>query len=381
MLQFVACTGYSARHRIVKKFFTIPTNDNNIETLPIKHAENSQISESTLAHFYTKLREYHDINDADIDDSIPHDFYSEKLRPTLRNYQNRAVRWMIHRERKLKYFPTECRSLPLKYEHFNQCSRFFYNPRTMEIVPDTISGSVKIPSGGILADEMGLGKTVEMLALILHNPRMMKRKRTESILNEDNLGPPVAFQKKLHRIKCICQRRSMKHVIQCVECHLFQHIKCVLTKSHADNNEPYWCPECWKSKPMVLSSSTFIVSPPSIKLQWEDEVATHIVGGTSFKVLIYNGIKHSENWISPADLAKYDIVITDYNTLKQELHFANVKNENRCSRYERRSIIPMCPLKHVHWWRVCLDEAQMVEATVANASQMVKQLSGILMFK
>lgn len=92
------------------------------------------------------------------------------------------------------------------------------------------------------------------------------------------------------------------------------------------------------------------------------------------QVLVYNGFKNS-GWISPADLATYDVVLTDYNVMGAEIHFVGNKR-NSISRKKPQYIRPVSPLPLVRWWRVCLDEAQMVEMAVNLSSRMVKLLPG-----
>lgn len=96
--------------------------------------------------------------------------------------------------------------------------------------------------------------------------------------------------------------------------------------------------------------------------------------------MVYDGIKHS-GWINPADLANYDIVLTDYNVLKSELYYSTDTRRHFNFRHSPKCIHPMTPLTMVNWWRVCLDEAQMIEAPINRSSQMVKLLPGILLLK
>lgn len=93
------------------------------------------------------------------------------------------------------------------------------------------------------------------------------------------------------------------------------------------------------------------------------------------QVLIYNGIKQS-GWISPTDLSTYDVVLTDYNIMKTEIYYSESNKRETVMRSERRYIIPTSPLTMINWWRVVLDEAQMVETPKNSCSKMVKSLPG-----
>lgn len=75
-------------------------------------------------------------------------------------------------------------------------------------------------------------------------------------------------------------------------------------------------------------------------------------------------------------MAKYDIVLTNYNVLKAEIHFTETNTKETSLRYKRSYMSVVSPLKFIKWWRVCLDEAQMVESTVGSASRMTKKLPG-----
>lgn len=68
-------------------------------------------------------------------------------------------------------------------------------------------------------------------------------------------------------------------------------------------------------------------------------------------------------------LAQFDIIFTTYSTLQKEIHAASSgrAGDRRGNRkVQRRN----SPLMELFWYRVVLDEAQMVENTVSNASTM-----------
>lgn len=94
----------------------------------------------------------------------------------------------------------------------------------------------------------------------------------------------------------------------------------------------------------------------------------------SLQVLVYDGIKGA-NWISPIDLAAYDVILADYETMISEMKFVNASQVHRVQRAPPRYIKPTSPLLKVDWWRVCLDEAQMVQSGVTIAARLVGQLT------
>uniref|UniRef100_A0A1B0GI16 Putative dna repair protein rad16 n=1 Tax=Lutzomyia longipalpis TaxID=7200 RepID=A0A1B0GI16_LUTLO len=345
----------ASKIRLFNQFFR--TKDQQMqEDLLVKSSDS--VSFSTL---YEKLREAHSgeiIHTGGLED-VQH----EGLRPQLRPYQKDAVRWLLHRELYTEYLPTDF--IEITANNLRD-ERFFYNPRTMEIVAN-VPEDIAIPSGGILADEMGLGKTVEMLALILNNPRGDVEKA--EVVDDDDL--PLASVALHRHVQCLCGGRYGKKkqkLIKCLRCTKSQHRGCVIRREE-DTPGRYICPECWKNEPPVESKATFIVSPASIKKQWESEIVRH-VRSPNFRVLVYDGVCNS-GWIDPTAMAEYDVVITDYNVMRSEIYFTS-ENSRSGKAHESHFTPSLHPMV-----RVCLDEAQLVETTTAQCAKMVKTLPTI----
>ncbi|XP_053674270.1 E3 ubiquitin-protein ligase SHPRH [Anopheles nili] len=345
-------------------------------------SSNEDGSSLSMPQFFDQLRRHHQAKLADDQakpdtDAITHQF----LRPKLRPYQQQAIRWMMNRE-------TIPVSLPAQYVRLqNAClpEMSFFMEFNNEVC-DKEPPPIRLPTGGILADEMGMGKTVEMLGLLLLNrraPKGIKRDVSQTNFTPKNTKNTIKRRKASEsndsedyaELRCLCLSTGRKNTVECHKCGLLQHRKCVL-KHHTPgqgNKLKYMCPECWRTKPLVESGATIIVSPASIKYQWESEIRKHITD-PNFRMFVYNGIT-SGGWISPADLASYDVVLTDYSVLRPEIYF--VAENARFSRHEKRFLSPATPLTMVRWWRVCLDEAQMVEGVNTNATKMVKELPAV----
>ena len=82
--------------------------------------------------------------------------------------------------------------------------------------------------------------------------------------------------------------------------------------------------------------------------------------------------------MSAADLAAADVVLTTYDVLRGDLHHDPLGDAgSRASRHVKRySVIPT-PLTRLTWWRVVLDEAQMVESSTAAAAAMARMVPAV----
>uniref|UniRef100_A0A1A9Z7K6 RING-type domain-containing protein n=1 Tax=Glossina pallidipes TaxID=7398 RepID=A0A1A9Z7K6_GLOPL len=296
-----------------------------------------------------------------------------KFLPTLCKYQERTIHWLLQREQHAHSFPAYFIKLQAKdaqstvYKYF--CGQFFQRERPTDIV---------LPPGGILAEEMGLGKTVEILALILLHPRLNVQVPSfiESLLR--NL--PAKRKRMVKEVFCICNSDSKRNLISCGKCCLWQHKNCV-NKYEKDNNDVervYFCPACWQEiiqdNGKIPSKATFIVSPNMINFQWMEEIKCHVQ--PSLKVFIYEGVSAGK-WICPLQLANYDIVLTHYNALRSDIYFTQDNVSGRVMRNKPRSMRMHTPLLMLEWWRVCLDEAQMVESNISKAATLAKMLPAI----
>ncbi|KAI7495867.1 hypothetical protein KC367_g7098 [Hortaea werneckii] len=241
-------------------------------------------------------------------------------------FQRRAVAWMLRREGM-----EQCDQglIRLSKSQMLKERTSFYEPVQdlsgrvcfVNYLQGTLSrqlpGHGRVLSGGLLAEEMGLGKTVELMALIALHRR------------------PEGLSEKVRD----------------------------------DYSETLVTP----------SKATLIITPNSILEQWRSELRRH---ASALKVHLYTGIPKGQNAEESQDdvikeLAEdYDVVLATYNTLAQELHFAEDPPE-RSRRHERKYARKRSPLVQIQWWRVCLDEAQMVESGVTAAARVACRLPRI----
>uniref|UniRef100_A0A0G2K1Q2 SNF2 histone linker PHD RING helicase n=1 Tax=Rattus norvegicus TaxID=10116 RepID=A0A0G2K1Q2_RAT len=185
-----------------------------------------------------------------------------------------------------------------------------------------------------------------------------------------------------YRFECICgefDQIGRKPRVQCLKCHLWQHAKCVNYEEKNLKVKPFYCPHCLVAMEPVSTRATLIISPSSICHQWVDEINRH-VRSSSLRVLVYQGVK-KDGFLQPHFLAEQDIVIITYDVLRSELNYVDIPHSNsedgRRLRNQKRYMAIPSPLVAVEWWRICLDEAQMVECPTVKAAEMAQRLSGI----
>ncbi|XP_017783304.1 PREDICTED: E3 ubiquitin-protein ligase SHPRH [Nicrophorus vespilloides] len=334
---------------------------------------------------------------------------SVHLKPVLRQYQEQAVMWMVHREKHVNNEETihpSYLSILLKSGESIYYNKFNGYVLLEQPVCKPLSNS------GILADEMGLGKTVEVLACILAHPKepysasksdvkiyrgkkrisrvekddevCEKRQKLEDLYMSGKSANRAALEswydlelksmtarkkEKVEVVTCVCGGSGdKKGCVKCVDCLKMQHKKCM--GFNADVNEIYRCPQCWKQQPLLNAKGTLIVCPRNLKDQWIKEIKKHVE--SCLTVFIYNG--SSELPVYPTDLLNYDIVLTTYNVLQNDLKLSEV-SESKPLRNAAKYAAPGSPIILLNWWRLCLDEAQIVESSTIMVSEMAQKIS------
>jgi E3 ubiquitin-protein ligase SHPRH len=174
-----------------------------------------------------------------------------------------------------------------------------------------------------------------------------------------------------------------------------------------------FCPCCVASKrnnstSLISSKATLIVTPPAILNQWQREIQRHTLvetitstsRGTSeekvyrpLKVLVYPGVrdlckqgkmKSKETMLlHPRHLAEADIVLMTFESLMADLShsddnpFLRSQDDLTTRSLRRRKVYRVIPspLQSIHWWRICLDEAQRVETPTLGSAKMALKLS------
>ncbi|XP_021176668.2 E3 ubiquitin-protein ligase SHPRH [Fundulus heteroclitus] len=192
----------------------------------------------------------------------------------------------------------------------------------------------------------------------------------------------VPFNTLDYRFECICGELGVidyKARVQCMNCQLWQHADCVNYKEESLTTTPFYCPHCLVAMKPVSTGATLIISPSSICHQWVEEINRHI-RSSSLRVLVYQGVK-KHGFIQPRMLAEQDVVITTYDVLRSELNYVDIPHSNskdgRRFRNQKRYMAVPSPLVAVEWWRICLDEAQMIECPTAKAAEMALRLASV----
>ncbi|KAL6782339.1 hypothetical protein ACKKBG_A06415 [Auxenochlorella protothecoides x Auxenochlorella symbiontica] len=324
----------------------------------------------------------------------PGDWQAEQPQPEgllchLFRYQRRALRWMLWREsfrpgsKSRSPDPDSVRSAVQSLGRLYQPTRL---PGGQEVHYDALAGSVsaaprddaapQVP-GGLLCDEMGLGKTVEIIALILANPRPAAAPDAEkgvlpngfSHRPAESASPPVDPGDPPPAP--------------------------LASSPHADNQR--------------MPGGTLVVCPPALVQQWRAELAAH--AGPGVAVAVYDGLRglapltpaesrqtvaqreaelysrlaageapwpsfspEAEAGEAAAKLRAADVVLTTFEVLKQEVHYSPDNKLLGSLRYAKRYHVPVCPLLQIRWWRLVVDEAQMV-GPLSAAGAMVERMS------
>jgi E3 ubiquitin-protein ligase SHPRH len=232
-----------------------------------------------------------------------------QLKSTLYPFQKRAVWWLLEREDAVPR--SNCSELPISFVKAKDAyGRPCYVSHLFGLITTDLTpfkAAENSLRGGILAEEMGLGKTLEMIALItLHT-----RKRPEC-------SPSV------------------------------------LDKFSGEEVRP--------------TSATLIITPPFLLRQWISEINRH---APQLKIFHYEGLKSKAHLnIQPEklleNLACSDIVLSTYSVIAAEIYYTPSNPEKSLRRKEPKYPRPKSPLVQLEFWRVVLDEAQMIQVSLIS---------------
>ncbi|KAG0656070.1 hypothetical protein C6P44_005359 [Monosporozyma unispora] len=291
-------------------------------------------------HFFKQTIKY----TKDILSHIDINFYkndiTEKRIPNLNvdllPFQDRSVQWMLNKELhsntitissdeispiELTKFLNEkiCYGYVLLQKdnstilYWNKFTNFLFNHEHGLLVYNDFLNDKSNLSGakGLLSDEMGLGKTIEILALMLLNKRNLPTSST--FVTQDN--------KTIHR-----------------------------------------------------SNGSLIICPNPLLKQWINEIEMH-TDTCSIKFFHYQGYNDIIKRFGTSKieeiinkLLEYDLIITTYQVINVELHYAqyNANLRSRRRRNNDEATTPRydysSPLSLIQFWRIILDEVQMLKS-------------------
>lgn len=381
--------------RIKKIYDQIPSPDLSKYMVNEKNYQFIKQSKASILSTTDKLSTL--ANDSEHQDMIKID----GIKSTLYPFQVKSVGLMLEREciKRRTIMPNFIKlESPLS-------SNFYFDLFTKRIYlhADVMS----LPLGGILGENMGLGKTLMCLSLINLTKYEITKIPSDNFLlyNEIEIHDEIKTLTEICREKIIHSSIPWKlyNLPTSVTANLAKHpgYFCIDLNDHEKNKRSHksgflinrngvdTCKRASRTTgtksrsylKLYMSSTTLIIVPDNLFIQWVDEIAHHVEPNFLKILCAANYIKSDQikdqflpnpkfvNTIpeSPVELIEYDVILISQSCLNKS--FAN---KNRNSQKNGNSQVPS--LRQVYWKRLIIDEGHIVQSKTSNAAQICRLL-------
>ncbi|KAM3370491.1 hypothetical protein ACQJBY_018049 [Aegilops geniculata] len=250
--------------------------------------------------------------------------------------------------------------------------------------------------GGILADDQGLGKTISTIALI--QKERVQQSNFMSADSDSKDSVPLDLDNDDDIVMAMNKNKPKGEPSDRLD-----HELCASSSGSALNRMANTVKVEPKKKGRVNlpssastsrsatrpSAGTLVVCPASILKQWASEIKAKVAESSRLSVLVYHGGSRTSK---PTELAKYDVVVTTYTIVGQEVPKQDSDDDMEPNNDEKYGLCPDFaarkrklskqtkkkaikkkkvnssaadldggPLARVRWFRVVLDEAQTIK--------------------
>ena len=301
----------------------------------------------------------------------------------LKPFQAEGVGWMISRERGTSFYEERPPVMPDGWITLDIKPKPIYVNLLSYVVQQQAPEHLNPRSckGGILADEMGLGKTIQLLSLVLLNPRPG---RPDSPAFTYPSSIPQSPNQKICPCQGFSQDEAMDGVdeawIRCMSCRCLVHQAC-----HPVETKPsrFYCLYCkvtaCTDKP-IRGTATLVVCPDMLFEQWCEEITERF--GSSLNLVVYNGLDsvapgEACKAMDPQLLASADVVLTTYEVLASDNNYRGGLEAVTRTGEQIESRRFGVPLLGVEWWRVCVDESQAIETGGGKLAKLAQSLKSV----